>query len=514
MNKIRITVFIYLIGSAALSLKADVYDYHPSSSLHLGGGYDPAEPTQPYVRPCLQYSTDRNIDVNQNGQASAHYTLEVISSRSQLYQAMHISASADASYGFFSASGSVDAQNDFSSTDDSLTWIAQVEIIYGRFQPVNPQPIPEVSHLRTADIRTRCGTELVTQETRAVLGTIIYTFRNLSTTQKNDLSVAISASASWFSGGGSATADYKQAMEKASRESQLSMDVAVRGGPGRDALASIVKADSDLPQIRAALQTYITDSNEGNAAAIQYETSNISQFYPRAGTPNLASGQEVAIASLYSTYKDLSDVVARIQSLTIVPVRPEDQYLNTFVTSAQRTTLGSLQGQYVHAMSDIRDQATKCLRASSSCHPYDVSNLPRVDWPKMPAMPEIVVNQICVGIVVYPVGYKFKAGEQLGTVIVDAYVTGDPQLLDRVVIVERGNPRPANLGEVHTGPGIGPGVGCRAFNPDTSRAFKRFWTDAPDFAKTDLSLVLQLYDKFGRVSYFHVQPPNYYPQAR
>ena len=167
------------------------------------------------------------------------------------------------------------------------------------------KPIKGIGSKSAGDIRAICGTELVTQETRGVVATIMYTFRNISSDQKNALSTAISASANFTAGSANVNTAYKQALEQASQNSELSIKVIVRGGPGKEALASIIGADSDLSQIRAALQTYIANSTEKNAAAFQYETSNTSQFYPKVGNPELTSGRDAALVSMYSTYEDL-----------------------------------------------------------------------------------------------------------------------------------------------------------------------------------------------------------------
>jgi hypothetical protein len=54
--------------------RGDDFGYYPLSSMHLGGGYDPKSPTSPFVRPCIAYTGETNID-SQGGTASATYSL-------------------------------------------------------------------------------------------------------------------------------------------------------------------------------------------------------------------------------------------------------------------------------------------------------------------------------------------------------------------------------------------------------------------------------------------------------
>jgi hypothetical protein len=514
-SDILILVLLWFAHMATIA-KADVYDYHPASGMRLGGGYDSARPTEPYVRKCMDYSDVTNID-STGGVASATYTLQVIANRQELYKSMHISASADASFGFFSSSGSIDAQDAFSSSSDSITWTAQAQLTFGRFQPVDPKPIDAIAKMTAGDIRSVCGTELVTQETRGVVATIMYTFRNLSTDQKNTLATAISASASFFSGGGSANAAYQQALEQASQSSELSITVTVRGGPGKDFLASSIGADSDLTKIRAALQSYIAASTEANAAAFQYGTSSTSQFYPNVGNPELTSARDDALVSMYSTYKDLSDVVDRIQALTIVPVKPEDQYLNTFVSQSTRSELGRLGTLYAGEMSQIRTQATKCLTSDASCHPFDISALPRVNWPQIPQIPDLIVQRVCVTPEF--ANHQPTAGQVIATIDWTVLVEGNSQLLDRVLMITGDNGTPVNVTPFHAATVINPRLQadfaalaagfdsrCTEFNPDTSHAFGQFVTSMTERKGVPLSIKFELHDRLGRISYLH--PPT------
>jgi hypothetical protein len=517
----KLLALLFVPLAFAPLLRANVYGYHPASSLHLGAGYDPSHPTEPYTIPCLISGGERNID-STGGTAEAKYSLLVISSREQLYKAMHMSASIDASYGFFSASGSSDIQNNYSSSEDSLTWIAQAEITFGRFQPIGPMPIEKIAAMSADDIRTVCGTELVTQETRGVIATITYTFKNLSTDQKHALSTAISASAKFTSGGGSANTAYKEALEEASRHSELSIEVEVRGGPGKEALEKIITADSDLAQIRKALATYISNATASNARSFQYETSSTSQFYPKVGIPQLSSGRDAALASMYSSYKDLSEVIDRIQSLTKTPVRPEDQYLNIFVSEAERANLQSRAKTYSVAMDAIRAQAKSCLSNDAMCHPYDASGLPRVSWPNIPEMPEMVVARRCPWYMLFVVGHKAAEGEKIGTVDYQVFLLGDSRLFDRVMVVEDENRTPVSVRPVvdpavdpkmaalfaTVSPSIGPDDCKNNIPVDTSKAFGQFHASFDLKYKTPLRITLELRDKFGRINYLHLTNPT------
>ena len=524
---LRRSTLLLCIGLTAV-LRADVYNYHPASSLTLGNGFDPSHPTEPYIRKCLDYTKTINID-STGGTADGDYQLKVISDRATLYRTTHLSASLDASYGFFSANGSTDSDKSFSSSEDSLTWIAQAQVTFGRFQPVDPLANPRITDLSAGDIRAVCGTELVTQETRGVIATITYTFHNLSADQKTKLSDAISASASYFGGKTNVKAGYDETVEETRKHSSLSVQVTVRGGKGTNAIATVIGADSDLTQIRTALQSYITTATEENAAPFQYQTSSISQYYPKVGVPVLSSGRDDALTALYATYLDIEQNVKRISDVTKSPVLPEDLYLNSFVTDKQRKDLLRDQRLFGSALVAIRQQAKQCLTNDTKCRPYDISALPRVKWPVFPEIPEMQVFKACSSGYMSVLGSPPPAeGEKRGFARYRVYVSGNPALFDRVTLVNGNNTTHVQLKPVLSGfmnlfsggvvadeadnivDGLMISLGghCDAHNlVDTTKVFGTFEATFDLRYKTPLNVSFELRDKLGRTSTLHPSQP-------
>jgi hypothetical protein len=520
-NRTPTVIWVGVALIATTPAGANVYAYHPAGSWHLGGGYDPAHPTEPYTRRCISFSSEHNIDTPQ-GIADAKYELYEVSTREDLYKSLNVSASLDASYALFSGSGSIDSQQQFASSADSITWIAKVSLIYGRYQPVNPTPIADIAAKSVGEITAICGTELVTQETRGVVATIVFTFSNLTTSQRDALKRSIAAHAKFTGGGVDAKGDYSEAVEKASKSSQLRITVETRGGPGRNALSSIVRADSDLAQIRAALATYIDGTTEQNIRAFSYETSSTRQFYPQVGIPQLNSGRDDALVSLYSTYTNLSQTVARIQDLTKVPVRPEDQYLKTFVSDQDRRDLGSLGRQYSAAMLKIRTQAKKCVTDDSACVPFDTSRLTRVTWPTIPEIPEMALVSSCTTPLAFTVGHQFQVGELVAFRSYEAIAIGNSVLFDHLVVTDSDGSTPVALKPIKQAQGgkdleasktvealakdIARSLGetCIERSPDRIREFGLYSGSSNVYHERDPAVSLELHDKFGRVSYLHL----------
>jgi hypothetical protein len=513
MNRIRALMSLVALLLATTPAGADVFDYHPASGLHLGGGYDPAYPTEPYVRSCVSSSGEHNIDTPQ-GIADAKYELYSVSSHEELYKALSVSASADASFGFFSASGSVASQSQFSSSSDSITWIAKVSLIYGRYQPVDAKPIPAIGEMSAADITSTCGTQIVTQETRGVIATIVFTFNNISTAAKQALQASISGNGNFGEGDAHAKSDYKNSVEAASRSSELRITVEVRGGPGKEALESIAKADSDLEKIRAALATYIAQTTETNIRAFSYETSSTRQFYPKVGIPQLNSGRDEALVGMYSTYSDLAQTVARIQGLIKVPGRPQDEYLNRFVSDAARRELGSDARAYSQAMLQIRKNAKACLTDDSACAPYITSDLPRVTWPRIPEIPEMVLVSSCKLDKLFVVGAKITTGEDVGVRSYEVLAIGDSLLFDHLIVSDSDGNTPVALlkpddpmvksEEQLAKVARFPDDNCIDRSPDRRQGFGAYLGRSILRHGVDQTVTFELHDKLGRISYFHL----------
>jgi hypothetical protein len=494
--------------------RAEIIDYHPSSSLHLGGGYDPAHATEPYTIKCIDYQTDHNIDTT-GGVADAQYHLAYMTSRRDLYQTLHVSASLDAQFAFFSGGGSTTVQNDFSSSEDSITWVANVTLIFGRFQPVDPHSLAAIAGLPVDDIKSTCGTYVVTQETRGVSASIVFSFSNLSATQKSNLQTAINASASFFGAGGSVDASYQKAFEEANKSSRLLIDVVVQGGPGKEALAGVVGAGSDLAKIREALKTYITNSTEQNARPLQFSTASLTQFYPALTPSVLAAGRDDALSQMFSVYEDLNNAVTRISGLTKIPSSPEDEYLKVFVNDKQRASLGSFARLYGGAMVDISKRATKCLTDMASCVPYDISRLQRVQWPSIPPVPEVVLAKVCNPDALVPrivaVGSPPPPdGTPVGSRLFRALIVGDRVFFDQLLAINADQSTPVAvvpIQQILAGERLDQIFGpCTNYNPDTSRAFGKFAVSFDILKNVTPKWSLELHDRFGRVSRMSLQP--------
>src|SRR5215472_6531339 len=99
---------------AAIALHADIYKYHPSTTLHLGGGFDPSHPSLAFP-PCLEWSTV----VAENGSSTSRFDSQLLTDTQDLYQSLQVDAILAARYLFLSATASFHLKDESAFHSDS-----------------------------------------------------------------------------------------------------------------------------------------------------------------------------------------------------------------------------------------------------------------------------------------------------------------------------------------------------------------------------------------------------------
>src|SRR6266446_4837725 len=159
-----------ILGLWETKVQGAVYQYFPSSPLHLSGGFDPVNPFE-LMLPCINYDSIKNVDTT--GATKTRFTLSLIKSRQDLYHDLQVSSSLSANYLFFSAGGGFDLEDQSAFHADSLTWIVLAGSDYGRFilenARLNPEAQRMVDNFEYDSFAKRCGSEVVLEERRGAL---------------------------------------------------------------------------------------------------------------------------------------------------------------------------------------------------------------------------------------------------------------------------------------------------------------------------------------------------------
>lgn len=378
------SVLVSLYGSPGL---ARTIQYYPEGSTTLGAGYDPENIATLYAVPCLDTDGVEQIDTSQDGTLDGILEIKQVESRSSLLQILGISIAADASYEFASGSAAYSTKLDISFNKNNLVWAATTSMNFGRFRLKNPRANRTLTNAQTPkDVVRICGPEIVTQETRGVVVSIIFEATDVSSSEREEVTAAISASFSGVGTSASADANYQRAIQKLQQTTNLNVKVYAQGGPGRELLAKVVADPSNLPMIRQSVSEYLAKVTAANAKPLTYQTSPITQFKPvhYDTAPDLAQDRLIEI---YDQYDNVTDIIRRIQAL-VAPTTQDTDFLKTFVPDTVRASLSSYLTPYDAARDQLRTAGVACLSQKPGClMPSGIADLARISWPDIPTPP-------------------------------------------------------------------------------------------------------------------------------
>src|SRR5580700_3574383 len=92
MSKWRL--FGYFLLVCRLQVYAATYEYHPSSTLHLGGGFNFLKPDQ-VLLPCIAYEEEH---IERDATTKTEFIVTLVHDRAELYHHLNIDAKLSASY--------------------------------------------------------------------------------------------------------------------------------------------------------------------------------------------------------------------------------------------------------------------------------------------------------------------------------------------------------------------------------------------------------------------------------
>jgi len=290
-NALVVSVASIVCNAAAL---AGTYAYFPNSPLFLGANFDPTALNEARL-PCIQFTTEiqrEKYKGNDNGARGGgtvsprqtQFDLSQIKSRESLYKHLNISASISGSYGFFSGSGSFELESENTFGSDSFTWIVRAYTKFGDFgidetATLNPTASQILKRSRTA-FEARCGTEYVSQITRAALVAVVYTVKNVAQSEMQRLEAQFKASYDTGFWGVEGGASYKSFFESAKQVGTMEVHVYALGGDGVTSLSDLVTSTDDINKVRQAMKKYLDNLTVDKSAVTEYLTGSLKQFAP------------------------------------------------------------------------------------------------------------------------------------------------------------------------------------------------------------------------------------------
>jgi hypothetical protein len=289
---------------------AEILSYHPSSTLRLGGTFDPIDLTE-VKPPCVNYDNESPVDGVGETVVSPKMTFFIrqITDFREFYSYMSLSASVSGHYKLFSAGGSFHQEEENFSSSDSFSWVMGINAHYGRYRAVNPRLTDSARDLANngdlIQFTRRCGTHAVLQISRGINAAVVFTIRNL--TERNRKSVTASFNASFGGGlwGVDAGADFQQHVRSLIETGQITLDIRTIGGPGAAELASIIQDldKANIGKVREALSRYVAKQGPDGSVPIEFQTASLSSYVPALGDPD-RTNYMILIGELFVAHQE------------------------------------------------------------------------------------------------------------------------------------------------------------------------------------------------------------------
>jgi hypothetical protein len=317
-RKLVLTVAVCTLLHSSLGIAAS-YDYHPKSRLYLGGGYNPFHSDDAY-QVCLEHRGIKPVDTE--GATSTQVEMIRLRSQEEFFKETQFSASIEGSYAFFSGGGSISSHDAEAFQSDAFTWMVLFRSNYGRFILDRPNLMQTYSGLPTRELETKCGSEVVTEATKAVSAYALFTVKNVSSQQMHQFEQSFHASARGVFWNVEMSQKYASFMKLALANSQVQFRMAAIGGDGvtklTELLESSVGASADpyekFYHIPKVLEDYIKTQTKEKAAPVSYNTQRIGAF--TSATDSLyPKFRSEMVEQLYLRYHNAIGISERLNSI-------------------------------------------------------------------------------------------------------------------------------------------------------------------------------------------------------
>lgn len=371
-------IILILIALLPYHLRAAQYSYHPLSPMYLGGGFNPFNPTEAYLR-CLNPAKTIPLETPNNRDLSIQ--ISVVKSRHDLYSKTDMSASVSGSYGPFSGGGSVTKMDEITFNENDFHWIIVLKSDMGKYGLENPQLTDEVKNMSSDQILNRCGSEIVTQERRGVMLYALVTVHNLSQSERHEMETKIGGGINTGIYSVAVSGKYKSILQFSYAVGTVSIALEAQGGSGIKDLADIIGGGennfanySKLPDI---VNAYVKGFNPDNAVPLQYFSTSLTAF--KTGVTLRSSDfQATQVGLIYEKYLDINKTISRIDTL----LSPNNN-TGIEISQHQRQELSDVRDIYEKYRDDLYDAGRKCFNEKLNSCKTPKTREPVITWPKL-----------------------------------------------------------------------------------------------------------------------------------
>lgn len=335
---------LILLASASRSL-AENFGFVPGSSISLGQGFDPTNPTKQFKR-CISsrqecalepYNSTKCLFVDepadlavQTGMAN-NFKVKQINSKYDFFRELNISASISGSYGPFSGSASYSYMSVDDISIEDLTWIISQSTDFGSFGLRQPTFVSEVARLSTWEKMNICGPQVVVGVRRGVTAVALFRVHNLSEFHKKKVEASLKAS---FSAGYTVSGglNYREAVQEAVKYGEMDINVFAIGGEGAAGLADLIRTrPSDLDNVRQVLSAYVKNQKVERSTVTGFSTQSLGAIL---NDPTIESDYGVFLDFLDGAMVLLDEIKRSYQNVSEIIGKQQD-YPGSIVTKAR-----------------------------------------------------------------------------------------------------------------------------------------------------------------------------------
>ncbi len=374
----RLAVLILLWPLSLKTLSATDYDYYPRSSISIGAGFRPLNPTTP-PPPCLVVS-DQTVTTD-DSVGPFNMDVKLVHDRSQMYELLHWDAHLAARS--LAATGKVDATFDRETTVEAedIVWVLYAYQEFGT-KSIDPNLKPKyegLKHNGALLVRT-CGPDYVSSLRRAVQVAAVFTLHTGSQQTKQTLELHFSGSASFSAGSVDFSAGYKNFLMEAAQHGNIEVKVFGFGGGGVSKLSDIVTKGDNFDAVRTTLATYI--SNE-MVAAKAFPIGFTTGYFGDLADPPVSESPVGEPPALLSVYGEYGRTLGRITRIEEILSGRDGAY--GFVSDQQVQYLREQANRLAANLSALEHQATTCNSTPNSCA-FPNIDATQIDWPLSPEL--------------------------------------------------------------------------------------------------------------------------------
>lgn len=393
-------IFLTALQIVTVQVRADVLDITKTSQTRLAYGVDPI--TEKVFEKCIDSGNDETApedgaDPNERVPKSAFdmpFSVEQITSSSQMDRYSSSSVSASASYGIYSGSFSYAAQNKSALFSDQASVGIEAVADYGRWYLKKTTLKPEYAQLATRDLKEFfrvCGPEYVVgyrlgQGLRVVLST-----STLVTETYSSMQASVQGGVNAGVGSANLAGAFMETAYNLLKMGSLTVKLTSFGSGPLNELSKLVNTNSEVTAFRDNIANLLSTMTPDKSVRTHYITR---PYFPSAREYDalLTEHKRRVVLQLYSDYRQLYDTQDRLNTAftnnRIAGFLRETCRNSKDVCDAYVDGLKKVREQIGLRLDEIQSSVRKCSAANklSECSsraevPWEMSELQHIVWP-------------------------------------------------------------------------------------------------------------------------------------